>query len=306
LEAQSQLVPGTLPRLRFGTEYFLRIRTVDLAGNSVPLEAQSEDPSLTSIRSFKYFRYEPVASPVVLTGTSIRDGESIEHVAVRSNYDLNPSEYLDRYTPPDGVGSPYSQRYFIVSKNSQLMAETHGRFDSAFGNKPQRAQDLYNLITGKEGILEKGEDGKEKIYPKMSDISLVYLPDPAAGGVTLVPAKGYDKTHSQLFTPRMFSFFDDSEASHNDTKGKNLNEDNWYDAQPVGLLLQEGKYKADWDASNRTLKVSLPKGERVRLRFSSFWHREILENTAAMWQLLKDAKNVNMRSMNLLVFSGQH
>ncbi|HKJ41617.1 MAG TPA: hypothetical protein VKA27_05950, partial [Sunxiuqinia sp.] len=39
INAQSKSVPGTLPKLRFGRDYRVRIRAVDLAGNSVPLDS---------------------------------------------------------------------------------------------------------------------------------------------------------------------------------------------------------------------------------------------------------------------------
>jgi hypothetical protein len=33
--------PGSLPRLRFGSQYQMRVRTVDLSGNSLPYNTPS-------------------------------------------------------------------------------------------------------------------------------------------------------------------------------------------------------------------------------------------------------------------------
>lgn len=63
LNVQSEIVPGTLPRLRFGRDYRLRIRTVDLAGNSPSPESPSESPAETERVHIRYLRHEPLASP---------------------------------------------------------------------------------------------------------------------------------------------------------------------------------------------------------------------------------------------------
>ena len=52
LHAQSEIVKGTLPMLRFGRDYLIRVRTVDLAGNSVSLDSQAEDPVKSVVRGF--------------------------------------------------------------------------------------------------------------------------------------------------------------------------------------------------------------------------------------------------------------
>ena len=72
MTTQFTAAPGSLPALRFGRRYRLRVRAVDLAGNSMAYD----DPLahllsfLTGLprdpEGFAYLRYEPVAAPTVV------------------------------------------------------------------------------------------------------------------------------------------------------------------------------------------------------------------------------------------------
>ena len=93
INAQSKSVPGTLPKLRFGLDYRVRIRAVDLSGNSVALGSLSETPELTIRSNIRYLRYEPLASPIVLVGNELKDGEFLESMVIRSNFDQSVADY---------------------------------------------------------------------------------------------------------------------------------------------------------------------------------------------------------------------
>ncbi len=126
VNAISKPVPGTLPKLRFGKDYRVRIRTVDLAGNSVPPEQQSESPSETIRSNIRYMRYEPLSSPIVLVGNELKDGEFLENMVIRSNFDLSSSQYENKYPVKGQKFDDYSLRYLLPPKNSQQIAENHG------------------------------------------------------------------------------------------------------------------------------------------------------------------------------------
>ncbi|NOU58645.1 hypothetical protein [Marinifilum caeruleilacunae] len=304
LHTKTETVKGSLPRLRFGRDYMLRVRTVDLAGNSVPLESQPEKVSEAVIRGFRYYRYDALMNPVLLLGSELKDGEALEELVVRSNYNMTTDEFQERYGSLDASENRNATRHFLPPRNSQLIAEQHSKFDKAFGNNPEVAKALYELISSKEVQLEKGENGKEKVY-KGDEVDLIYLPDPAAAGVALFLADGYDKTHSQAFEPRLFSFFGNAELSSNDTN-ISVSEDNWYKAKSLRIQLVEGSTSFDWKASERLLLVSLPKGERIKLRFSTFWREEDMNELSGMWQLLQEENPANIDTIKELARSGRH
>jgi len=304
LHAKTESVKGTLPRLRFGRDYMLRVRTVDLAGNSVPLEMQAENVSETVIRGFRYYRFDALMTPVLLLGSELKDGEALEELVVRSNFDMSTEEFQQRYGAIDSSVNTEANRHFLPPRNSQLIAEQHSKFDKAFGGNPTVAKELYKLISSHEVQLEKGENGKEKVY-KGENVDLIYLPDPAAAGVALFLADGYDDSHSQIFDPLLFSFFTNTELSPSDTN-VSISENEWYKAKSLRIQLVEGETAFDWNTSERLLQVSLPKGERIKLKFSTFWKAKDLEDLSGMWQLLKEDNPANITELRKLAKTGRH
>ena len=303
INAQSKIVPGTLPKLRFGKNYRVRVRTVDLAGNSVSLESQTESPAETTRSNIRYMRYEPLASPIVLVGNELKDGEFLERMVIRSNYDQSVSEYENTHALQGLTFNDFSRRYLLPPKNSQLMAENHGMFEQAFGNNPQAAKEIYNIITSHEDLYSQDEKNKEKIY-QPSDVEIIYLPDPMAAGVSLFVAEGYENTHTQDFEPRMFGFFTNKEVQPQNTN-VNIPAD-WYKAGVVTIKLEEGEYGGKWDKSSRTFTVTLPKGYRTRIKFSTFWREEDMKQLSAVWQMVKDDSPGNLKKIEDLAIRGQH
>jgi hypothetical protein len=104
---------GSLPRLRFGSTYQFRARAVDLAGNSLAVNAV---PVNHPTAPFTYLRFEPVLSPAAVATERFTSGESLEHLVVR-----------------DGAG--VSARFLVPPKASQLEVETHGMLDPLFAAK---------------------------------------------------------------------------------------------------------------------------------------------------------------------------
>lgn len=303
INAQSKIVPGTLPMLRFGKGYRVRIRAVDLAGNSVPLNHPTESASETVRANIRYMRYEPLASPIMLVGNELKDGEFPERMVIRSNYDQSCKKYEREHKIRDGRFDEYSHRYLLPPKNSQLMAETHGKFDQAFGNNPVVAQEIYNIITSHEELFEQDEKNKEKIY-KPSEVEIKYLPDPMAAGVALFLADDYEQTHTQEFAPRLFGFFSKKEIKPGKTNDEIPMD--WYNAQYINIRLEEGELGSDWHAGSRTFTITLPKGHRTRIKFSTFWREEDLMQLSAIWEMIKEDSPTNLAELKKLATSGQH
>jgi len=109
--------PRTLPRLRFGRRYRIRVRAVDPAGNSI--DPDTCDPALVS-DTIPYHRVDPVLTPTMTPRRAFTFGESRDRLVVRS----------------DGAGTIIGdpcERHLLAPKSTQRLAETHGMFDAAFG-----------------------------------------------------------------------------------------------------------------------------------------------------------------------------
>jgi hypothetical protein len=303
MNIQSKIVPGTLPRLRFGKEYRIRIRTVDLAGNSVSLDDLSESSNDTIKTNIRYMRYEPLASPIVLVGNDLRDGEFLENLVIRSNFDQTSNEYenlnLDEKDFPD-----YAQRYLLPPRNSQLMAENHSMFENAMGNNPMVAQQIYKLIIDHEGQYKRTEKTVEKVY-QPSEVEIIYLPDPMAAGVALFLSDDCEHTHTQVFEPRMFSFFSSEELSPDKTNTVEIPSD-WYHAKVIRIRLEEGNFNTKWDAAQRIFSVFLPKGHRTKIKYSTFWREADFKKLSALWQMIQEKNPNNLTELDKLIRSGQH
>ncbi len=138
-------VSGSLPRLRFGHRYQLRMRTVDLAGNSTfgPDDDEFQQPHADDTPAQAYRRFEPVPSPAVVLRKKPIEGESVERLVVRSAPDLT--------TDPQNVNRLTTERHIAPPKSAQLLAEYHGKFDDA--GKPNPDQDTYNLAAREANTL---------------------------------------------------------------------------------------------------------------------------------------------------------
>ena len=153
---------GSLPRLRFGHDYRLRARVVDLAGNSLDLA----DPGLGALEqatdAVSYLRFEPVDPPALVHRHRVSEGESLERMVLRSNFDADPAAYLDTLPFKDATQLPASadfeyvaknERHVVPPKSSQLQCEQHGLFDAAFGGTPAAIKDAYATAAREAGTL---------------------------------------------------------------------------------------------------------------------------------------------------------
>ncbi|MGI5521662.1 hypothetical protein ACQEUX_11965 [Micromonospora sp. CA-259024] len=165
LTVRPQVLPGSLPRLRFGHTYQVRLRTVDVAGNAL---GPDNAPDVASGRR-AYLRFEPVAPPVFAPGPddvtpdgqpAFGPGESVHRLVVRN--------YLDGLVEP-------ARRDVLAPRGSAQLAELHGRLDDAIGT---------SRVAGPraDGLRVVSRDGNALTFP----VGPVppYLPDPLARGVS--------------------------------------------------------------------------------------------------------------------------
>jgi hypothetical protein len=158
---------GSLPRLRYGRRYRMRVRLVDLAGNSLELKEAGDD---FASHPFLYARFEAVPSPSLLLRARVTEGESLERLVIRSDYDRTATAYAvdpvvnalleavrDRLEieGPARAGYVYREfndRHVAPPKISQLEAETHGRFDDYIGPGADHAKG-YRLALREAGTF---------------------------------------------------------------------------------------------------------------------------------------------------------
>jgi hypothetical protein len=287
--------PHSLPTLRFGVNYQLRVRVVDLAGNSITLaeaNALAHMPDLpTSSKAFEYLRYDPVIAPAVilrhLIVTKNDPGETLERLIIRS---VNSDPSLDKVPTKQT-----SERHIAPPKISQAMAEMHGKFDTASG-APDTA--LYHTIAKKDAgtfSTQPFVDGANTIpvpVEPAAQLVLPYFPDPLARGAALrnltgapTSKKGTVNTHGQLtYKPQPLTETPPESVTLIDFEAGKA----WPDLLPFRLIIVEGKGAPVWDKTTRVLTVKLPKAEQTTINLSSYLEKDDLK-LMGVWQWLRES-----------------
>ncbi len=237
LQTKLGVKPGSLPRLRFGTTYALRMRIVDITGNVIDIGAGANvgDPDKVVSTPAPYRRMEPVASPAVhrflAAGLDPRPGESLKRLVIRGNFDTESVE-----TSVRGLAPP---------RSSQLFAEHHGMFDVGTPGSVTLDKTTYTLIAARESAL----------YPDAEIVPtdpVPYLPDPLARGAALTVTDGPLAGHSIVpdFSPA---------AGHA-----------WPDYRPYRLVLAPGPAALlTADLAQRAVTFALTKGDTAVARLST-------------------------------------
>lgn len=172
LAARFTVPAKSLPRLRFGRTYRVRMRAKDLAGNSLALNA----PAPIATPPFVYRRFEPVQPPIMLLLSPARLGESLERVVIRKPANRS-------------TATPESRRHLAPPRVAEDMAEWHGKFDTDAGRLAKAA---YTLIGEHEdGFVGGKPDPANRNTPYFPAGNLVfhYLPDPLARGISVKVGK---------------------------------------------------------------------------------------------------------------------
>jgi hypothetical protein len=242
LRIETRVQPRSLPRLRFGHTYRLRMRTVDLAGNGLdPAAADAlwQRPSITlpgghvvtpdalASPPVRFTRFEPVPPPVIIQATPER--ESVHRLVLRSGTD----------DPALGVAAAECRLY--APKGSVELAERYGRFDDAIGSADAaRVQASYDLAARESGVL-----------PAAGSDELPYLPDPLAIGVRIADVPGIVAGETPALEWRGAS---------------------WDRPRPIALrvLVSEEHFQPPvFDQDALTVTIRLDPGMRAVLRISS-------------------------------------
>ena len=160
---------GTLPRLRFGQLYRFRARIVDLAGNSLAVDDPTLDKLEQASDAVGYWRFEPIDPPVMVHRARVSEGESLERLVIRSNFDCTAKQYLKTEPFQSATALPASQdfaygevneRHLVPPKSSQQQCETHGLFNPYFGDW-ETIKKGYAIAAREEGTLFDAASGAD-------------------------------------------------------------------------------------------------------------------------------------------------
>jgi len=294
LETSFRVQDGTLPRLRFGHRYQFRVRAVDLAGNSPTLDQATQlidqlgaraDLVFPKDQELPFSRFEPVNPPELAQRVEYSEGESLERLVIRSNFDQNAADYAAAHP----VYQPENERHVLAPKAALQMIETHGLLDAALDAKPgllppdQIAairQQVYALAQREAGTLSdtslpsvrfvrtsvdpNSNDG----YAVHTEEQLItpYLPDPWAVGVVLRGLPGVP-----LGQDTVVRFGGAA----------------WHEATPFRIRLAEGEGAPAWDDAARVLTIFAPPAALLRVGMVSLFGGELEQ--VALWHWLVEA-----------------
>lgn len=152
---------GSLPKLRFGVPYRMRARVVDLAGNSLAYDDRALDENEQATEPVTYWRFEPVDPPALVQRARLSEGESLERMVIRSNWDADAGDYLksqvfkNARTLPASGDFDYTvvnERHVVPPKAAQLQCEQHALFDELMTD-PDSIKNAYAIAAREAGTL---------------------------------------------------------------------------------------------------------------------------------------------------------
>ncbi len=274
-----EAVAGSLPELRFGDQYRLRARAVDLAGNSLPLTAATPQQNALPAGGLlvPYMRFEPVASPLLVLQNAAGPGGSLERLVIRS-FNSDPS--LDAAPTTE-----YDSRHIAPPRTSARMAEQHGMFDNVHGHL-RGDTSIFNVIVARDGY-EVPSKGGVQLVPQ-DTLPVLYLPDPLSYGAALralpnAPVDTYGKVaNGQLSYDPLPDVQPNSDSVTFIDFGSQ-----WPERQAFLMTLQEASAPPEWDAASRILRVGLDKASVAVVDLSSYLSPSDL-SIMALWGWIRE------------------
>ena len=276
-------LPGSLPSLRYGTGYRFRARTVDLAGNSLPPESPADNHATAEI---KYGRFEPLQAPPVLLRTPRGPGESMETVALRSNFDVAPSPAT-------------AERHIVPGKVAQLTVEQHAALDVVHPVDPSKRaldagayvelvnRDAATLMNHPNAAPHPGGPADSFVYD-VDEVSITYAPDPAVRDFAFRLLDGPHAGHLKVYPFRAATA-------------------EWFARRAVRLVLKEGSDPPTFDLASQVFAVPLEKGDLVHARLSAVLDPADLRKFGLWgWILEANPGGAKLGEEIALVRSGQH
>lgn len=258
LSTRFSVVKESLPILRFGRSYQFRSRIVDLAGNGPSYsDALDDEYILPEDGPVKYYRYEPVPSPIIVftdKASLTYPGELVDVMVIRSLAEDKKS------TDDPNQYNSFSERHIGPPKISQQMAEYHGMFDNNDWYRDD--DDLYEKLIAKEGSISPNS------VQTGATLKIPYLPDPLAFGTIFHDL--YWEEEGSLTNFVKFT-------------GK------WPENESFKIKIVNGKTEKI-EFNQRVLKITLPRGSIKEITFSTMISNDNLELMALYSLAVNDEK----------------
>jgi hypothetical protein len=256
-------VKGSLPRLRFGRSYWLRLRAVDLAGNSLDFQPTDFGGENTAANAVPFLRFEPLAAPALalvssnLTVETPGPGESIARAAIRS-YNDTPADDTTP-TTEQAHRAAVAPRVSVREVEQHGMLDKAGRVDASTFTMLATELDLDGhdpLAVIREEVLQTAGPLGGTPVPTTFAVyevgrAMTYLPDPLALEVAVRIFGHPNIDPASIITIPLYP------------------QGAWPNACPFVVALYEDASAAPtFDAASRQLQVPLPKAVRATIRLS--------------------------------------
>jgi hypothetical protein len=286
IHVNQQVTPGSLPRLRFGGQYRLRIRTVDLAGNSLSLD-EAEDAGLDvavpspNREPFTYRRFEPVNSPVLVMRQAFVLGDAPERIVLRSDFQVDAPVYAERHKD----FALAHERIVAPPRAAQTVVEQSGNLDASFGPDAAaqgQTSGTYDIAArDSAAFTAKDQTGNEtEIGNAVTDVAtpmVPHLPDPFSLGAAFRFRNGDSATTSgewaTINARDQLEYRPEAGVRDSVIQIRYASRDNsWPDLKTFRIRLQQADAfaKPEWDPTQRVLILRLPQGEQLTVPLSSY------------------------------------
>lgn len=295
LQAEAQAHPRSLPSLRFGRSYRVRMRWSDLAGGGQAFDADGQAPAIAVTEPQRYLRLEHLETPplalvaqdVLPPASPQWDGESMQRAALRT---LNETPDLNHVAITDRA-----RRHVVPGRVGHRFAEHHGMLDRDGRVDPS----LFTLLATQDNAIDEhvvDHDGSKFTFAVApEDFPLPYLPDPLALGAALrVEGVAGIDPHVVHRIP----FYGDAWDAGARAVG-------WPYARRFTIVALEGGGEAKWDPGRREFLVPLPKAERARVRISALPTEEGVDRMHLAARLQSE-NPAAWEKLKRLVLDGRH
>ena len=270
--------PRSLPSLRFGERYRIRARAVDLAGSSAALDAHvPDDGAAPADGLLPYYRYEPVAPPVLVLRAEPGPGGSLAELVIRT-YNTDPG--LD--TAATGESD---ERHIAPPRAGQQLVEHHGMLDDAGGHL--RADlGTYELLVARDRA-EIASSGHTAIDPS-PQLPVSYLADPLARGAALTGLPQTVPATDGVVSGGTLAFAPAPGADPRPTAVTQISfGPGWPEREAFRVRLAEGGGPPVWDYADRVLTVSLAKAQTMTTQLSCYMDPRDLD-LLGVWDWLRE------------------
>ena len=298
LNVRFSVEAGSLPRLRFGRGYALRMRTVDLAGNSLTLSqadsllAQLRDLVLPGVHPVTaagqyilYRRFEPVPPPELVARRRFREAEGVERLVIRSDYDVSSTDYPAAFAnaypdvepEPGNPYVPYCDRFVAAPKASLQLVETHGLFDGMLDAARAQGPAAWQAAVAESYEIAARESGSFREAPGAHFVTTGTDQAGAEQGYAVIDADEVELPYlpDPLSTGVLLRFSGLPDQPDVKIVVRFQPRNGWYDLRPFRIRLEEGNTPPQFDQLTGVLTVQLSRGRTASCRLNSLFENDL-------------------------------